>query len=122
LWPAHYLDGQLRATGRASDRLYGHELSSFLRDYHRMTLQRNLPATVVRFQIANWVTMRKTQAHIYILVKELADMAHHIFDFQLFQYTNMSIRVSQSLIEKSRAGYLDLRQEYWTTKRPVIAT
>jgi hypothetical protein len=81
LWPAHYLDAQLRATGPASDRLYGHELSSFLRDYHRMTLQRNLPATAVRFRIANWVTMRKTQAQIYILFKELADMAHHIFDF-----------------------------------------
>jgi hypothetical protein len=112
LWPAHYLDAQVAATGRTSHRLYGHELSNFLRDYHHMTLQRKLPASVVRFRITHWVAMRKTQAQIYILVKELADMAHHISDFQLFQYTNTSIRVSQSLIEKSRAGYLDLGQEY----------
>ena len=35
-------------------------------------------------------------------------MVDDLFDFQIFQYTNTSVRVSQSLIDKSRARGMEI--------------
>jgi len=62
-----------------------------------------MPVPVVHARVAQWIAIRKLQAQIHITAKELEDMVDDLFDFQIFQYTNTSVRISQGLIDKSRA-------------------
>jgi len=105
LWPASILHLMCHETTKRLSRLYGQRIPHFLTEHYKMTMSRahKIPVPVVHARVAHWIAIRKLQAQIHITTKELDDMVEDLFDFQIFQYTNTSVRVSQGLIDKSRA-------------------
>ena len=105
LWPASILRLMHYEMNKMLGRLHGQRMPSVLNKHYMMTRARahQMPVPVVHARVAQWIAIRKLQAQIHITAKELDDMVDDLFDFQIFQYTNTSVRISQGLIDKSRA-------------------
>ena len=110
LWPASILRLMHYEISKRLSRPYGQRMPHFLGEHYMMTRARahKTPVAVVHARVAHWIGIRKLQAQIHITAKELNDMVDDLFDFQIFQYTNTSVRVSRRLIDKSRARGMEM--------------